>query len=142
MKIESITAYPLSFAIPKEFQVTLGIGSTIKRDSVLVKVVTSDGIIGWGEAHAGRAPGAVAQLANTTLRTLVTGMEATDVVGVWDRIYKMQLASHGMGAATAIAMSGIDMALWLVGQIHSPAFARKVQRAMEYDPAPPYAADV
>ncbi len=112
MKIENITAYPLSFAIPKEFQVTLGIGSTIKRDCVLVKVETSDGITGWGEAHAGRAPGAVAQLANTTLRTLVNGMDATDVIGVWDRIYKMQLASHGMGAATAIAMSGIDMALW------------------------------
>ena len=112
MKIENITAYPLSFAIPKEFQVTLGIGSTIKRDCVLVKVETSDGIVGWGEAHAGRAPGAVAQLANATLRSLVKGMEASDVVGVWDRIYKMQLASHGMGAATAIAMSGIDMALW------------------------------
>lgn len=112
MKIENITAYPLSFAIPKEFQVTLGIGSTIKRDCVLVKVETSDGIVGWGEAHAGRAPGAVAQLANTTLRSLVIGMDATDVVGVWQRIYKMQLASHGMGAGTAIAMSGIDMALW------------------------------
>jgi len=39
-------------------------------------------------------------------------MDAADVVGVWARIYKMQLGSHGMGAATAIAMSGIDMALW------------------------------
>ena len=34
------------------------------------------------------------------------------VVGVWARIYKMQLGSHGMGAATSIAMSGIEMALW------------------------------
>jgi transcriptional regulator GlxA family with amidase domain len=38
--------------------------------------------------------------------------------------------------------AGIDMALWLTGQMHSPDFARKVQRAMEYDPAPPYAAEV
>ncbi len=38
--------------------------------------------------------------------------------------------------------AGIDMALWLTGQLHSPDFARKVQRAMEYDPAPPYAAAV
>jgi L-alanine-DL-glutamate epimerase-like enolase superfamily enzyme len=112
MKIESVTAYPLSYAIPKEFQVTLGIGNTVKRDCVLVKVVTSSGIVGWGEAHAGRAPGAVAQLVNTTLRSLVTGMDAADVVGVWHKIYRMQLASHGMGAGTAIGMSGIDMALW------------------------------
>jgi transcriptional regulator GlxA family with amidase domain len=44
---------------------------------------------------------------------------------------------------TAAGVSaGIDMALWLVGQIESPQFARKVQRVMEYDPAPPYAAAV
>jgi transcriptional regulator GlxA family with amidase domain len=44
---------------------------------------------------------------------------------------------------TAAGVSaGIDMALWLVGQIRDPAFARKVQRAMEYDPAPPYSAEI
>jgi transcriptional regulator GlxA family with amidase domain len=34
--------------------------------------------------------------------------------------------------------AGIDMALWVVGEIWSPDFARDVQRYMEYDPAPPY----
>lgn len=44
---------------------------------------------------------------------------------------------------TAAGVSaGIDMALWLAGQLHSPALARNVQRAMEYNPAPPYAAEV
>ena len=43
---------------------------------------------------------------------------------------------------TAAGVSaGIDMALWLVGQIFDPATARRVQRTMEYDPAPPYAAE-
>jgi D-galactarolactone cycloisomerase len=112
MKITKITAYPISFPIPEGSTVSLGIGRAIKRDAVLVKVETSEGITGWGESHAGRAPGAVAQLANSTLSALVTGMDAFDIVGVWDRIYKMQLASHGMGAGCAIAMSGIDMALW------------------------------
>jgi transcriptional regulator GlxA family with amidase domain len=42
---------------------------------------------------------------------------------------------------TAAGVSaGIDMALWLVGQWQTPEFARQVQRFMEYDPAPPYAA--
>ncbi len=112
MKIQNLTAHPISFPIPAAKGVTLGIGRAIKRDAVLIKVETDDGLVGWGEAHAGRAPGAVGQLANTTLRDLVLGMEASDVVGIWQRIYKMQLASHGMGAAAAIAMSGIDMALW------------------------------
>ena len=44
---------------------------------------------------------------------------------------------------TAAGVSaGIDMALWLTGQMHGAALARAVQRVMEYDPAPPYAAEV
>lgn len=43
---------------------------------------------------------------------------------------------------TAAGVSaGIDMALWLVGQMHGVAHARNTQRAMEYDPAPPYTAE-
>jgi transcriptional regulator GlxA family with amidase domain len=38
--------------------------------------------------------------------------------------------------------AGIDMSLWLVGQLYDPAYARKVQRYMQYDPAPPYTAEV
>lgn len=44
---------------------------------------------------------------------------------------------------TAAGVSaGIDMALWLVGQLHGVEHARLTQRLMEYDPAPPYAAEV
>ncbi len=38
--------------------------------------------------------------------------------------------------------AGIDMALWLVGQIHSPDHARAVRRLLQYDPTPPYTAEV
>jgi transcriptional regulator GlxA family with amidase domain len=38
--------------------------------------------------------------------------------------------------------AGIDMALWLAGQLYSPDVARQVQRAIEYDPAPPYTAEI
>ncbi|MEX0807441.1 MAG: DJ-1/PfpI family protein [Dongiaceae bacterium] len=44
---------------------------------------------------------------------------------------------------TAAGVSaGIDMALWLVGEIWDPNFARHVQKRIQYDPAPPYQADV
>jgi D-galactarolactone cycloisomerase len=112
MQIADVRAYPTSFPVPPGASVTLGIGRAVKRDAVVVKVTTDDGLVGYGESHHGRSPGAVAHLANTTLRQLVVGLDAADVVGVWARIYKMQLGSHGMGAACAIAMSGIDMALW------------------------------
>lgn len=112
MKIVDVKAYPSSFRVAPGAQVKLGIGTTVKRDAVVVKVTTEDGLVGYGESHHGRSPGAMAHHVNTTLSQLVNGMDACDVVGVWSHIYQMQLGSHGMGAATAIGMSGIDMALW------------------------------
>ena len=112
MKITDIRTYPTSFPIPAANRVALGIGTAVKRDAVVVKVTTDEGLVGWGEAHHGRAHTAVAKLIDTTLRQLVLGMDAHDIAGVWQRMYRFQLASHGMGAGACLAMSGIDMALW------------------------------
>lgn len=38
--------------------------------------------------------------------------------------------------------AGIDMALWLVGELHSPDHSRMVRKVLQYDPAPPYTAEV
>lgn len=38
--------------------------------------------------------------------------------------------------------AGIDMALWIVGQLHTPDHARQVRKMLQYDPAPPYTAEV
>lgn len=110
LKIARVEGIATSFPVKKG--VTLGIGRAVKRDALIVKVTTESGLVGWGESHHGRCPGAIAQLINTTLRQLVVGFDASDVVGVWARIYQRQLASHGMGTACALAMSGIDQALW------------------------------
>ena len=112
MRIRDVVGYPTSFPVRPEDSVTLGIGRAVKRDAVIVKVTTEGGLVGWGESHHGRCPGAVANLVNTTLRGLVVGMDAHDVTGIWNKIYVKQLGSHGMGAGTCLAMSGIDMAIW------------------------------
>ncbi len=112
MKIRTLRAYPVSYRVPHGQSVTLGIGRAVKRDAVLVKIETDAGLTGWGEAHHGRCPGAIAKLIDTTMGELVLGMDALDVAGVWSKVYRMQLSSHGMGAATALALSGIDQALW------------------------------
>ncbi|MCW5622274.1 MAG: mandelate racemase/muconate lactonizing enzyme family protein [Burkholderiales bacterium] len=112
MRIVDIKAYPTSFPVDPKNSVTLGIGRAVKRDAVLVKVTTESGLVGWGEAHHGRAPGSVAHLIDHTLRQLVLGQDGHDVVGIWARLYEKQLGSHGMGAGASIGMSGIDQALW------------------------------
>ena len=54
---------------------------------------------------------------------------------------KVRYVRDGNLVTAAGVSAGIDMALWLVGQLHDPDFARRVQRDIEYDPAPPYAAE-
>ena len=48
----------------------------------------------------------------------------------------------GQLVTAAGVSAGIDMSLWLVGQIWGIEQARNTQRMMEYDPSPPYGADV
>ena len=141
LRIADVRAYPTSFPVPAENRVALGIGTAIKRDAVLVKVTTAGGLTGWGESHHGRAHTAVAKLIETTLRQLVLGMDAADTVGVWAKIYKMQLGSHGMGAGTCLAMSGIDLALWDIrGQAAGMPLCRLLGGTRK--PVPAYAGGV
>lgn len=55
---------------------------------------------------------------------------------------RVRYVRDGRIVTAAGVSAGIDMALWLVGQIHGPAHARQTQRFMEYEPAPPYTAEV
>jgi D-galactarolactone cycloisomerase len=112
LRITDVRAFPVSFPIAPANRVALGIGTAVKRDAVVVKVVTDQGLVGWGEAHHGRAHTAVAKLIESTLKQLILNSEANDVVGIWEKMYRYQLASHGMGAGACLAISGIDMALW------------------------------
>ena len=82
LRIKDVKAYPTSYPIPPGQSVTLGIGRAVKRDAVVVKVTTEGGLVGYGESHHGRAHTAIAALVNTTLRQLILGMDAADVVGV------------------------------------------------------------
>ena len=53
-----------------------------------------------------------------------------------------RIVRQGKVITAAGVSAGIDMALWLVGEIHGVEHARAVQRHIEYDPAPPYTAEV
>jgi transcriptional regulator GlxA family with amidase domain len=55
---------------------------------------------------------------------------------------RVRWVRDGRLVTSAGVSAGIDMALWLVGQIHGADHARATQRLMEYEPAPPYAAEV
>lgn len=55
---------------------------------------------------------------------------------------RVRYVRDGNLVTAAGVSAGIDMSLWLVGQIWGVEHARRTQLFMEYDPAPPYAAEV
>lgn len=75
----------------------------------------------------------------TTHWAFVEALRARGDVEVLERI---RWVRDGNVVTSAGVSAGIDMALWLLGQIHGVTAARQVQRFMEYEPAPPYAAEV
>ena len=99
-------------SVPLRQSVQQGLGQAVKRDTVIVRVTTADGLMGYGESYNGRAPLAVVQTVNTTLADLVKGMDATATSEIWQLFENRVLANHGTCAACVCAMSGIDMALW------------------------------
>jgi len=62
--------------------------------------------------------------------------------GETEILEKVRYVRDGHLLTAAGVSAGIDMALWLVGELYGVPHARLTQKVMEYDPAPPYAADV
>lgn len=83
------------------------------RSLCLVRVETSDGIVGWGEAITGaqEISLATAFLVHRRLAPIVLGRDPTDVVGAWQA---MRDATYwdGNGGIVTFGISAIDMALW------------------------------
>lgn len=57
-------------------------------------------------------------------------------------VRELRYVRDGNLLTSAGVSAGIDMALWLTGELFTPDFARAVQKGMQYDPEPPYSADV
>lgn len=53
----------------------------------------------------------------------------------------VRFVRDGNVVTSAGISAGMDMSLWLTGQLVSPEFARFVQKGIEYFPAPPYTAE-
>lgn len=109
-KIKSIKAFALSCPTPGG--AVFAVGRSAKRDMVLVRIETVDGIVGYGEAHHAQTPSTIAAFINDALSPSLLGMDAHETEAIWDKSYRRFIATHGPGAAAVIGLSGVDLALW------------------------------
>ena len=74
-----------------------------------MRVATSNGVIGWGEAY-GSSGSTIPAAFDNWIRHLAIGQEATDK----DLTARIERLPHGLGRSGAVihALSGLDIALW------------------------------
>jgi L-alanine-DL-glutamate epimerase-like enolase superfamily enzyme len=127
MKIASVDATWVHVPIPFERQHVSDFGRVASFDSVIVKVRTDDGLVGWGEAKAavGSAAACAGLVAVITkdYAPLLVGQDPRDVSRLWDVLYNTpregyaidrghvlpQLGRRGLSIS---AIAGVDIALW------------------------------
>ena len=82
------------------------------QQTVLVKVTTDQGIIGWGEGHAPAAPTIHKAEINDLLAPLLIGQDARDIDVLWERMRTSQrLRGYSTGSFLE-SIAAIDIALW------------------------------
>jgi D-galactarolactone cycloisomerase len=88
-----------------------------QTQAVLVKVTTSQGLIGWGECHAPEAPRVHQTAVHDLFGPVLVGQNALEVEPLWEKLYSTErLRGYSTGFYTE-ALAGCDLALWdLLGQ--------------------------
>lgn len=112
MKITKIETIPL--AIP--FRLRAKAPAWRGRDYgalevLLVRVETSDGLIGWGEAFSYNCQGAVRTALDEMIAPMALGRNSSDISGL---LFEIQHVMHLYGRSGVVnyALSGLDIALW------------------------------
>jgi L-alanine-DL-glutamate epimerase-like enolase superfamily enzyme len=127
VKIASVRATWVHVPIPPERQHVSDFGKIASFDSVIVKIGTDTGLVGWGEAKAGVGSASsaygLAAIVNQDFAPLLVGQDPRDVSRLWDVMYNTpregyaldrghvlpQLGRRGLSIS---AIAGVDLALW------------------------------
>src|SRR5258707_15009995 len=79
-------------------------------DSLLVKVTTDQGLVGWGEAFGFRAVASAKLAVDQLIAPLCVGQDATRIEPLMLDVQK-KLHVFGRAGALALGISGVDIAL-------------------------------
>lgn len=83
-----------------------------QAEVLLVRIVTDDGLVGWGEAHSPPIPRVAQALITDLFAPQLIGRDPLAIDALWDALYaSMRLRGYGTGVMLE-AIAGIDIALW------------------------------
>ncbi|MCG8483795.1 MAG: mandelate racemase/muconate lactonizing enzyme family protein [Clostridia bacterium] len=110
MKIKDIVTIPLKFEMEKPiWDAQHYIPS---RQALLVKVITDEGIVGYGEAACFGGPIEITKtVIEKELKPFFIGKDPFDIEYLWDNVFHTTI-QHGRSGVIIMGLSGIDIGIW------------------------------
>ena len=111
MKITDIKTYVLKTPLEEPF--AFAMGWVRQRGTMIVEVVTDEGISGWGESlcHGLQPPEIAQTIVEVALKPILIGEDPFDVDVLWERMYNLT-RPFGQKGAVPNAMASVDIAIW------------------------------
>ncbi len=107
-------------------------------ETMLVRVETADGVVGWGEAQAPVGPEIPRTIVDVLLGPLALGEDALAPERLWRRLYSAMRVRGHTGGFLLDAIAAIDIAVWdICGKVARQPVARLLGGPCQ-DPIPCY----
>jgi D-galactarolactone cycloisomerase len=106
MKITEVKAHVLEAALSQPFAYSRAWYGT--RTTMVVEIVTDEGLVGWGECYG---PARINAAVVTAMSPLLVGQDPMRSEYLWNEIYA-RFRDHGQKGVIIQGLSGIDIALW------------------------------
>lgn len=140
MKITGIE--PLHISVPYNYGGPLQKADSIpwrNMETLLVKVTTDEGVIGWGEGFGFTACGTTGYAVKHIIVPLAVGREASDIPALMNDIARKQHNCNRNGPV-AFAMSALNIALWdIAGKVANKPLYRLLGGSGTVERMPAYA---
>lgn len=121
MKISHIRTHVLEASLAEPFSYSRAWYWT--RTSMLVEIVTDEGITGWGECYG---PARINAAIVEAMAPLLIGQDPLRTEWIWQELYA-RYRDHGQKGVIIQSISGIDIALW---DIKGKFFDQPIHRLM------------
>lgn len=111
MKIVDIQTYPLQSVLAEKMYYAEG--EVDARRSLIVEIVTDEGISGWGECfcHGVQPPQLAQSVIESVFKPMLLGANPFDTAVLWEKMY-VASQPYGRKGVVVAAISGLDVAMW------------------------------
>ena len=111
MKIIDVIPHAISVPLDEPFYFSQG--WVKQRSSLIVEIITDEGVTGWGESlcHGLQPPHIAAAFIEQVFKPILLGRSPFDVEVLWEEMYNTT-RPYGQGGSAVNAISGVDIALW------------------------------